>query len=495
MRLTLRLILIVPILLGTAVLGNADTTPGDSQNPAATAPAQPASATLAALDATARSNAVLTLEALGGTIPAWPLPSAAEVESIWNRGNHDEALLALQQLETAGATFAPTINWREPVTSHQKFYYQDVRIGDPRTGATDMVLDFHSGEDTIFAAVSWLDSWTMNISTDGGVTWQETFYYGTESRISMTVAGDHVWVSYVLSSAPTEVRMRRFDAATGAVDGVYFWELVANVSPANVDDVALINNAPDFDTAVYVAVIDSNDNVRTYWDDLVGTSFDEYSPPVTNAESHLDFAYCPYGFSSSGYVAYLSFESNTGQLEVWRMSWLGTWDQVQAVTLYGSHHYTAVSAFKETVMTAYENDFANGNGINYRVSYDHGVSWFGGTIYAPDVSGPAAFGADVSLDSGMGVVVTYNREEGAVDPVYHRNRRGLGSGVWDEPFEFSNFDSMSAMKTEVNFIGAGCVSSYGMLYLGDTGIPYFDLVTPRGFFCDGFESGNTAAWD
>jgi len=39
------------------------------------------------------------------------------------------------------------------------------------------------------------------------------------------------------------------------------------------------------------------------------------------------------------------------------------------------------------------------------------------------------------------------------------------------------------------------VSSYGMAYFDQDGpkSPYFDLMTPRGFFCDGFESSVTSA--
>jgi len=495
MRKTHCRIVIVSMVIGTAALCGADAPQGETADPAAVTHGRPASTVLAALDTDARSNAVLTLEALDGSDPAWPYSTTAEVEALWNRGDHERAIRALRQLESAGASFAPAIGWKEPIESRLKFFYQDVRIGDPRTSANDIKLGYHGEEDTLFSAVSWSDTWTMNISTDGGATWQETFEFGTASKLSMAVAGEYAWVSYAISDTPSDVRMRRFDASTGLVDNLYGWELVADVSPADVDELALINNAPDYDTAVYVAVIDTADHLRTYWDDLGGTSFDEYSPPVTNAEDNLDFTYCPYGFSSSGYVAYLSFESDTGQLEVWRMSWLGTWDHVYTLAMDGFNHYTAISAFEETVMVAFEGDFTNGNGIQYRVSYDHGGQWYSLVIYQPAAGGPLAYGADVSLHSGRSAVITYNMEEGTTDNAYFISRSPMVGGTWGTALDYSNFDTMSAMKTEITFIGAGCVGSYGMAYLGDGGIPYFDLLTPRGFFCDGFESGNTAAWD
>lgn len=495
MRLTLRLIFVVPVMLGMAVLCIADTPPDELQNPAATISAQSASESLAALDAAARSNAILSLEVLGETVSAWPHTDATNVEVLWNRGDHDQALTILWRLEAAGALFAPSISWREPVASHQKFAYQDRRIGDTRTGASDLHLDSHGGEKTIFAAVEWSDGWTMNASTDGGITWVETYSYGIVSKISMTVAGDYAWVAYSPTSSTDEIRMRRFDAETGNPDDVYFWELVADIGPAVVDDVALISNSADVNTAVYIAVIDGDDNLRTYWADLTGISFYDYSPAVTNADRNLDFTYCPYGFTSSGYVAFLTFESTTGVIEVWRMSFIGTWDQVFTRTMTGTNNYTSISAFNETVMTTFETDTTSGNGIQYWVSYNYGESWAFGPIYTPGTGDPSGFGADVSLHSGHGTAVTYHLEEGAMDNAYHKSRAFVPGSDWGDPFDYSNFDTMSGTQTEVNYLHAGCVGSYGMLYLGDTAIPYFDLMTPRGFFCDGFDSGSTSAWD
>ena len=246
---------------------------------------------------------------------------------------------------------------------------------------------------------------------------------------------------------------------------------------------------------VYVGIIGSDNGARFYWDELTGTSFSAYSPPVTDADDNLDFTYCPYGLYTSGYVSYMSYESTTGNLVVWRMSFLGTWDQVFSAAITGSNGYTSISAFKETVMAAVEYDYPEGNGIRYYVSYNHGDSWAYGNLYEPGISDPDAHGADVSLHSGAGSMITYHREEGAFDYVYHVARRGYQSVPWGDPFAFNNYDSMSATQTKIEWLGVGCVSSYGMMYRASDAIPYYDLVTPRGFFCDGFETGNASAWD
>jgi hypothetical protein len=202
--------------------------------PIVTIPSRSASATLAALESGARPNAVIQLERINPASPVSSLPVAAEIESWWNSGQHDRALLALEQLEAEGVRIVPAIGWREPVLSRQKLWYTDVRIGGTRTGAIDVILDFDRVNGTVFAAVSWADGWTLNISTDGGASWSETFEYGTAAKIGMAVAGDYAWVAYSLPGASNELRMRRFDVATGAADDPYFFETIADVAPDTV---------------------------------------------------------------------------------------------------------------------------------------------------------------------------------------------------------------------------------------------------------------------
>ncbi len=450
---------------------------------------------LAALDQADRNNAIIELEATRPEPVPWALPDPVEVAALWNEGRQSEALLALQQLESAGFNFIPAISWKAPVESHQKFYYQDVRIGGVRTGAQILDLDYDSQETTIFALIGWADGWTMNVSLDGGITWQETFSYGVQAEVSMAVCGNRVWVAYSSTGSNDELRMRRFYTSNGASDSGYSYETVANINPATVVDVALIGNEQDISTAVYVGIVASDNTVRTYWDDLTGTSFSAYSPTITNADDNIDFTYAPYGLYSSGYVAYLSYESTAGDIVVWRMSVLGTWDQILSRPITGSQNYTSISAYEDTVMVVYEYGFTNGNGIRYEVSYNYGTGWAYGNLYNPAAGDPAAHGGAISLSGGNGSFVTYNLEEGTTDHAWLRSRPGYGSFPWNDPLWFSNFDTMSATETKIEWIGTLCVGSHGMLYLAADGIPYFDITSPRGFFCDGFESGGTSAWD
>ena len=142
-----------------------------------------------------------------------------------------------------------------------------------------------------------------------------------------------------------------------------------------------------------------------------------------------------------------------------------------------------------------EESYTNGDGARYRVSYDNGVSWSSGDLYAPSPGDPSGWSPDVSLRSGFGSAGIYNREDGTIDNAYVRSRRGYAPGGWSDPLDFSNFDLVSGSLNQIDWIGVTCVGSYGMVYMGDGYIPYFDLMTPRAFFCDGFETGNASAWD
>jgi len=383
----------------------------------------------------------------------------------------------------------------ESVATVKQRVNQDVRIGDPRVGAQSVDLDFHRGTGNLFAAVSWADGWSLNISTDGGASWQETYFYPSASEISMRVGGGFAWVSYAPSPTPTQLRMRRFYAATGAPDSTYNYQLVGNIFPATIVDVAMTSNADSGDSGVYVACIGSDHAPYFFWDDLAGASFDPFHPPRVTAEGGLDITMNP--GAGSGFFLFLSFEGG-GLLRVWRLHIFGGWDGSIAYTMDGSNNYTAISAYQDTVSVLVERDYTNGNGIANLVNTNagQGGEWLGGVIYSPPTpTAPEAAGADISLRSPSGSMLTYQLEEGAFDEVYYRQRQGHGLGSWESAVSFNEVDSAAQEQTTVEWLGVNCVNSYGVVYLsGGDFIPYFDLVTPRGIFCDDFESGDTIGW-
>jgi len=97
----------------------------------------------------------------------------------------------------------------------------------------------------------------------------------------------------------------------------------------------------------------------------------------------------------------------------------------------------------------------------------------------------------------MGSAGVYSREEGDFDNVYFKTRRDYASGEWTDPLGYNNHDVSSGSRSHIEWLGTDRVMSYGMVYFAeDQGhlVPYFDLMTPRAFFWDDFESGNLSEW-
>jgi hypothetical protein len=308
----------------------------------------------------------------------------------------------------------------------------------------------------------------------------------------MVVAGDRVWVGYTPDSDRNEVRMRRFLVANGFVDEPYWYQLVDDVSPRLVTDVTVGANTDDFDNRVYPVVITTGNDVHFYWTDLTGTTFSEVSPAASDASDGIDFTWCRR--SAGSYVAYVSYLSTSDDVVVWGVDLLGDWTRVMSAPFTGTYPRTAISAARDAVYVAYDHEFTYGDGTRYRASYDSGGSWSNGDLYRPNPGDPAGFAPDLSLRSGVGSAAVYNREDGVVDGAYTMTRRGYGPGAWTAAQQYNTNDLVSGSRSHIEWLGSSCVMSYGMVYLAEGYIPYFDLLTPRAFLCDGFESGDLSGW-
>lgn len=461
-----------------------------------------ASMVLAGLDRTSRLNAMIELEPLN-TAAEGSSTYTAEAASLWNQGSFDLALTKIEQLEATGARFAVGITWREPIGGPEPEIYVDARVGGTSIDAEDISLDYHRGTGNIFIAVSWgpnnpnsTKHWTVNMSTTGGAIWAETFSYyggtGAESPlIDMTVVDDLVYVSYVNPPEPSVARTRRFFASTGASDTTYNFHSVDDVSPATVVDISTCGNPDTFDDRIYLAFIDSNNNLKFFWDVASdGKTFSEMSPSVS-AEGGIDMHFNQNYTDNFLYVSYIGTDGGVHVLRRSSISWI---DYVIEATFTGSptRPRARISASNDEIYVIYDHEYTYGRGVKYKVSYTDGGTWASGNLYEPADGEPGGQKPDVSNRSGWHTAVIWNREEG-VDNAYHVDRP-VGTS-WSDPFPFSNFDVYSGSENFIQYIGSLCVKGYGMVYFADDQIPYFDLMDYRAFFCDGFESGGTTGWD
>ena len=463
------------------------------------APAAGGARALADLDVDQRCNAVIGLEPFGDSAPE-RLAGSAAVEVLWASGSYDEAIRQLEALEASGAAFAVTVGWKEPVAVEgAKLYYPDVRVST-RTGGEDASLDFHAGSGNIFVLVVWDSGWTLHMSTDGGESFVETYSWsGYVAIADLTVVGDHAWVGYSSTGdAYGSSRFRRFDAETGSADTAYGFHAVADESPNTMVEVQVTGNAPDNDNRIYMAyLVDETDSVEFWWDDLTGTSFSQSSPSISNALGGLDLAWNP--FRAGDEARWISYLGTDGNIWLYRSAGSG-WAAEISRPYSGLFAHTALSAWADHVYCAFECDTGSEYGICYLASNDAGATpWLADDAYWPATGEPDGFSPDLSLRSGVGRAAVFSSETGTLDDVYYVTRSGWTAGAWSDPAWYNTHDHVSGDETYIEWIGTLGVSTYGMLYFHDLGSgahgsPYFDVMHPRAFFHDGFESGNLAGW-
>ena len=462
-----------------------------------TSAAIPSSEVLADLGDVERTNAVLGLEPFG-EIEEGRLHQAGLVEQLWASGRFDEAIQGLEELEASGGAFAVSIAWKQPVPVDENRVYPDTPVSNRTDGSTARI-DHHAPSGAILVLVVWDSGWSVNISTNGGQSFSETHYWsGYVAIADMSVSGDHAWIGYSADGDDfNSARFRRFFADTGAEDTTYDWQLVADENPNTIVELVVTGNAPDNNDRIYMAyLVDEIDTVKFWWDDLVGTTFSEIATGITNADRGLDLSWNPY--NQTGHARWISYIGTDNWIKLYRSA--GGGFELEILTEFtGVVHRTALTAYRDHIYCAFECQGDPGyTGICYLKNDDAGATnWLLDDAYWPTGDDVNGYAPDISVRSSLGRAVIFSSETGALDDVNFTTNRGWENSAWSEPEWMNSYDHLSGDETYLEWIGSGCVGSYGMLYFDEAGpqAPYFDLMTPRGFFCDGFESGNAGAWD
>jgi hypothetical protein len=447
------------------------------------------------LDADQRANAEIEVE-LSGAASGADHDAAVKIAALWNNGEYELALAQLRLLEESGAPLGLGIAWKVPLPPGTVLL-TDVRIGGTRADAQTMNLDFDAQNGNLFTVVRWgtttgTSVWTMNISTDDGLTWSETYAFTSSVGLidaDCAVVDDYVYVAYVVGNATNEARIRRCLVSTGAIDGGYSFHTIFDAGANAVEEVALASNADDYDNRIYYAIIQNNDVLRWAWDEATdGTTFSEDSPGSSNPEFGLDMTWDNNLDTCSDFL-YVSYAGNDGHIHV-----LGhidfVWTDWIVESGAGSFRTTAISAYQNTIICAFEYPFTDGTGIRYRISYNCGDSWSPGTLAVPD--GSAVFGyfePDVDARDGDGTAIIYQAEAGAYDPMYYRTRAGFAPGAWSDPTLFSDHDVYTGSDTALGHVPplAAELFSHGAMYLSldpDNRTLYFDRPGASGAPCD-----------
>lgn len=437
---------------------------------------------LAAWDANEQANAIIQ-PALAPGAGASARAAADRAADLWNAGDAAAALVELRGLEAAGVLTAVSINWRVAREGGSRPRWGGTDREIPSSGdAKQTVLDFDRITGRLFCLHScYSNEWWIDRSLDGGATWQNTagVVAGAPALdIDAAVVGELIYVGVVWENRPDVVGLERLFTATGWFDHDYGYLALADSSPATIEEVALASNADSFQSRIYVATLQNDGSVRFFWDvSTDGKSFTEASPTGVNAASGLDLTWNPDYASRFLFMSYLSADDRVRVLRT--ASSLPTWDDIVIRSSFtGTKPITALSAYDDTVICAFSERYADGVGVQYRISYDAGDTWNLGDIFRPTAGEGSYSMFDITARGGAGTAAVAQQEIGEPDLVLFNRRGGYAAGVWEGEGAFNDHDVTTGSWLSLSWLPPRTNTprsySYGAVYLSGAGTAYFD---------------------
>lgn len=449
---------------------------------AAKRPAIPLWQRLAALAPEDRANALLALE-LPLRTPASARAEAQAIDGLWNGGAFALAVARLRALEESGQApgLAAAVSWRVPRDVTAAKWMADRQVS-AQTQVKAIALDFDAGTTNLFVALAYDDpdpgsQWSVNLSTDDGLTWSETFaWYGEEvPELHGRVVAGYFWVAYTGTGTATQsdARVRRFTVADGLPDNAYFWTTAFDMGVA-IEDLSVETNADAWNNRVYVVGLLADDTMEFRWTDQAGTTWNEIALGMTDAESDLD---AHWNTPVSGeYFLFLSYRSTLDELHVVKISGGSVVNLNLDTSLNGT---TAIAAYDGRIMVAYENTSVGADQITYRISYDGGNSWaVGWIVYSSEGRNVAQL--DLAARMGGGFACAFGEEVGEPDKVWYTRREygtAPGTAAWVPQQQLNEQDLVTGTRLAMEYLPpvSGYTWAHGVVWLGGAGTPaWFD---------------------
>jgi len=406
-----------------------------------------------------RENAIIQLECDGNAGV-----EARSIERLWNAGKYDEAislLKASEGLKDAGLGIA----WKNPVKASIK-WGDDVLVSmHDSVRVIDMDIDNATGH--LFAVTAYDTGttryWCLNISSDTGRTWSETYTWGAGAiLVDCAVLGDFVYVAY---STNTGVgRIRRFYTSNGNVDFSYGYNTVIDEG-TDIRDIVLTSDA-DYSTPhylLYFAIMD-NDSLRLYWSDTAATTWTTFNPPVGNASRGLDACVSN---TRTMWASFIGTDNKVYTVGGWS-SWevFGPFDSTGSSLSFVS----SIGAYGDTVIVVFpQNLSSDSNFVKYRIRYTDGGIWYHQYLYGP--SDLSSYVSDVTARLGDGIGVVY-QTSALLAGAYYRHRSYSNVQPWSSPVNIADSVAKYDVKPSIERVGSGI---YGILYVNyPDGVALFD---------------------
>ncbi len=393
-----------------------------------------------------------------------------QVETLWNQGQYSRALKAARELArfVDPTRIAVGIAWREPRAVSLR-WGTDVLVSD-HDHVHDVNLLWYNNLGHLFAVIAYLDTsnnfyrWTLNLSVDGGETWQETYdWFQTPNPMAVDIATmqDTVYVAYNAEGDLTSARIRRFDPETGGVLESWTEAFDDNVPIA---ELVLFDNSGYLNNRLYYTAILEDGTLKFLWTSN-GQIFHEISTGVTDASRGLDATFVDEYTGTPPVAIYLSYINTSDQWYVGRFTSSGTYEDLGALDNVGSSAlFTDIAVHRDTVLTASEYEGSAAMWIKYWIRYGEGNSWLWGSLGTDTLTEhylPALVG-----DHNNGFAAVYWNEN------HHLFRsRSYHTPNWTDPVQVSDFFADPFRKPDMTWIAPDI---YGVAYISSEGRVFFD---------------------
>lgn len=411
-----------------------------------------------------RENSAITID-LPSNVSSQALSLAREIETLWNSGQFDQALVNFNALsqEVNWKEISIGRTWRLPLTNPQReMWGPDVRIGTHDSIRT-VAFDIHRASGNLFAILLYhegtQDWWSVNYSYDGGETWQETFTWWatyTINSLNAVIVGDYCYVGFSRGSDQNQAFLYRFSAYDGSQTnfstGLSYHTVFTTNVPVYIKEVALSANQDYFNNRLYYSAILSDGILRFFWGfDPEFVTWTEIPTNVTTASRGLDIA------SNQNYSTryqWVSYIDNSNILRIDGVTTSDTWAQLFSTTAGASSNRTAIGAYGDTITCAFE--YTGDRLYNkYFVSYDGGNIWAYGFL---DDTLTVSETPNLTARYGGGVALVYRFY---TSPREGRYRWRFYRGIWSTPEVFTDYPPYY-VQPAIEYLGN---DDYGVVYL------------------------------
>lgn len=422
---------------------------------------------LSAMDQATRENAVIDLEWIGAHTEGM-----TQAEYLWNSGKYAEAISAVEALESEMGDMCLGISWRKPIETEGPKWGTDVQVTGSGYDVSKVELVKAMGNNNLFVVAygtggGWNYNWWTYISTNGGTSWSETYEWGAAYAFYDVNAAEYdngyVYIAY---GSGMDVRVRRIDETTGAMDGSFGYKTVHTTT----DTVVNVNAEPNRTGSgeLYIASIDRSGALLYSWSSDGGSSWNAANPTISDAEGGLDM---DYGWiSGSQHYLWLSYINTSDQLcAAARIA--GAWEYHNNLDpVYASNPSTAVAQHGDTILVAFTYPESGTDlYVRYCITYNDGTNWADGF---PVGTADSTNHPDVTARGNQGWQMAYiEYHTGGAERIGYTHR-GYPSGSWDTPAFLSEHDGFRWFRPSIDYLGAA--NQYGVVYIDDDSIAWFD---------------------